>query len=181
MPQISIFRIFFLPNQKKGDYHVIISSKLSEMICFWKWISLWFLSGPLLGHILLTKSFYNPFGRATTVKVPLINHLIHLVTIQNSLVTKNIKILLGSPYFLAHELGSRRWNWKFREKNFWNPNPELLLHSSYLGFNLGFVFKKCFFRNFQFHRRDPNSCAKNKVTQLIFVYFCDQRILDQVY
>ena len=29
------------------------------------------------------------------------------------------------------ELGSRRWNWKFREKHFWNPNPELLLHSSY--------------------------------------------------
>ena len=125
------FLEFFLSNQKKGDYHVIISSKLSKMICFWKWISLWFLSGPLLGHILLTKSFYNPFGRATTVKVPLINHLIHLVTIQNSLVTKNIKILLGSPYFLAHELGSRRWNWKFRERHFWNPNPELLLHSSY--------------------------------------------------
>ena len=29
------------------------------------------------------------------------------------------------------KLGSRRWNWKFREKHFWNPNPELLLHSSY--------------------------------------------------
>ena len=29
------------------------------------------------------------------------------------------------------QLGSRRWNWKFREKHFWNPNPELLLHSSY--------------------------------------------------
>ena len=28
-------------------------------------------------------------------------------------------------------IGSRRWNWKFREKHFWNPNPELLLHSSY--------------------------------------------------
>ena len=28
-------------------------------------------------------------------------------------------------------LGSRRWNWKFREKHFWNPNSELLLHSSY--------------------------------------------------
>ena len=28
-------------------------------------------------------------------------------------------------------IGSRRWNWKFREKYFWNPNPELLLHSSY--------------------------------------------------
>ena len=29
------------------------------------------------------------------------------------------------------DLGSRRWNWKFREKHFWNPNPEFLLHSSY--------------------------------------------------
>ena len=28
-------------------------------------------------------------------------------------------------------IGSRRWNWKFRENHFWNPNPELLLHSSY--------------------------------------------------
>ena len=28
-------------------------------------------------------------------------------------------------------LGSRRWNWKCREKHFWNPKPELLLHSSY--------------------------------------------------
>ena len=28
-------------------------------------------------------------------------------------------------------IGSRRWNWKFREKHFWNPNPELMLHSSY--------------------------------------------------
>ena len=28
-------------------------------------------------------------------------------------------------------LGCRRWNWKFREKHFWNPNPEFLLHSSY--------------------------------------------------
>ena len=28
-------------------------------------------------------------------------------------------------------LGSRRWNWKFREKHFLNLNPELLLHSSY--------------------------------------------------
>ena len=28
-------------------------------------------------------------------------------------------------------LGSRRWNWKFREKHFWNPNLELLLHSTY--------------------------------------------------
>ena len=28
-------------------------------------------------------------------------------------------------------VGSRRWNCKFREKHFWNPNPELLLHSSY--------------------------------------------------
>ena len=28
-------------------------------------------------------------------------------------------------------LGSRRWNWKFREKHFWNPNPELLSLSSY--------------------------------------------------
>jgi len=88
---------FHVVQSEKGDYHVIISSKLSEMICFWKWISLWFLSGPLLGHILLTKSFYNPFGRDTTVKVPLINHLIHLITIKNSLVKKYIKILLGSP------------------------------------------------------------------------------------
>ena len=29
-----------------------------------------------------------------------------------------------------HDLGSRRWNWKFRE-NFFNPNPDFLLHSSY--------------------------------------------------
>ena len=28
-------------------------------------------------------------------------------------------------------LGSRRWNWKFRGKHFWNPNPKLLLYSSY--------------------------------------------------
>ena len=32
---------------------------------------------------------------------------------------------------LGPVLGSRWWNWKFREKHFWNPNPELLLHSSY--------------------------------------------------
>ena len=28
-------------------------------------------------------------------------------------------------------LGSRRWNWKFQEKHFWNPNPELLFHSNH--------------------------------------------------
>ena len=28
-------------------------------------------------------------------------------------------------------IGSRRWNWKFREKHFLNPKPELLLHSRY--------------------------------------------------
>ena len=28
-------------------------------------------------------------------------------------------------------LRSRRWNWKFWKKHFWNPNPELLLNSSY--------------------------------------------------
>ena len=28
-------------------------------------------------------------------------------------------------------LGSRRWNWKFREFFFLNPNPDFLLHSSY--------------------------------------------------
>ena len=33
--------------------------------------------------------------------------------------------------FFEPMIGSRRWNWKFREKHFWNPNPELLLHSSY--------------------------------------------------
>ena len=26
---------------------------------------------------------------------------------------------------------SRRWNWKFRKKHFWIPNPEVLLHLSY--------------------------------------------------
>ena len=29
-------------------------------------------------------------------------------------------------------IGSRRWNWKFRERYFLNPKPELLLHSSYI-------------------------------------------------
>ena len=71
-------------------------------------------------------------------------------------------------------LGSRRWNWKFREKHFWNPNPELLLHyrlsksaimkkcEKYKKCFSREVrdsdFKKCFSRNFQFHRRDP-TCA----------------------
>ena len=32
---------------------------------------------------------------------------------------------------LLFGLGSRRWNWKFRGKYFWNPDDELLLHSSY--------------------------------------------------
>ena len=32
---------------------------------------------------------------------------------------------------LEYEIGSRRWNWKFWEKHFWNPNPDFLLHSSY--------------------------------------------------
>ena len=30
----------------------------------------------------------------------------------------------------VYKLGSRRWNWKFREKHFWNPNLELLLQST---------------------------------------------------
>ena len=37
---------------------------------------------------------------------------------------------LLDPYEMP-KLGSRRWNWKFREKHFWIPNPEFLLHSSY--------------------------------------------------
>ena len=36
-----------------------------------------------------------------------------------------------SRALLRSEIGSRRRNWKFREKHFWNPNSELLLHSSY--------------------------------------------------
>ena len=37
----------------------------------------------------------------------------------------------GPVSFSRLRVGSRRWNWKFRERHFWNPNPELLLHSSY--------------------------------------------------
>ena len=49
-------------------------------------------------------------------------------------------------------LGSWRWNWKFREKYFWNPDDELLLHSSYsfwpyqwqrLGLSKSASMKKC--------------------------------------
>ena len=72
-------------------------------------------------------------------------------------------------------LGSRRWNWKFRKKHFRNPNPELLLHSSYsfwpwlstsgsrwdlastLSWKKCEKYKKCFSRNFQFHRQDPKT------------------------
>ena len=41
--------------------------------------------------------------------------------------SSNILLYMGKP----HEIGSRRWNWKFQEKHFKDPNPELLLHSSY--------------------------------------------------
>ena len=46
-------------------------------------------------------------------------------------------------FYNLFDVGSRRWNWKFREKHFWNPNPELLLQ-----------FSKMLFP--EFHRRDPN-------------------------
>ena len=39
------------------------------------------------------------------------------------------------------ELGSRRWNWKFREKQFWNPKSELLLHSSYIIEHSSFIIE----------------------------------------
>ena len=45
----------------------------------------------------------------------------------------------------VYELGSRRWNWKFREKAWEKQDTELLLHST------------CFSRNFQLHRRDPST------------------------
>ena len=51
------------------------------------------------------------------------------------MVTYSIFVTMGrnsvSIWSESFAVGSRRWNWKYREKHFWNPNPELLLHSSY--------------------------------------------------
>ena len=33
-------------------------------------------------------------------------------------------------------VGSRRWNWKFREKHFWNPNPENFCYIQVIVFDL---------------------------------------------
>ena len=47
----------------------------------------------------------------------------------------DLLLIFSNEPFITNEslakLGSRRWNWKFREEHFWNPNLEFLLHSSY--------------------------------------------------
>ena len=51
---------------------------------------------------------------------------------RNSCVFRTSFHFRTSPEFkmIVQRVGSQRWNWKFREKYFWNSNPELLLHSS---------------------------------------------------
>ena len=60
-------------------------------------------------------------------KTKLTPDMVKSYTFQILQVINSISIHFPSWYSVV----SRRWNWKFREKHFWNPNPELLLHSSY--------------------------------------------------
>ena len=58
----------------------------------------------------------------------------HFKKTQSTTANKYIFSLYLPPFLLVRiisGLGSRPWNWKFQEKHFKDPNPELLLHSSY--------------------------------------------------
>ena len=94
----------------------------------------------------------------------------HLIGLKEFWV-KSLWVKVDGPwvevYAAQFHLGSRRWNWKFREKACDKQNPELLLHSSYSfwpklftsgsGWDLAspLPWKNCE-KSFQLHRRDPN-------------------------
>ena len=101
-------------------------------VVFWFYLCLYFLFS-------ITWIIWSRYSKTLIQKVHLTSLLVHI----NHYIMINLKVSrLDTPWseirgpsqlslWIIHVLGSRRWNCKFREKHFWNPNPELLLHSSY--------------------------------------------------
>ena len=107
-----------------------------SMLCF-DWprapASIWNLAWAK-SHLLI--GFPQSWIAITMVaKTPqIIKHIVRALNYAIETVTHTVWVIRFSTgsHWDIWKLGSRRWNWKFQEKYFWNPNPELLLHSSYI-------------------------------------------------
>ena len=79
----------------------------------------------------VNKAIFEPVWKCKSISSIKSNHF-HVLTILNFQPYRS-ETIKYQPEITGREypVRSRRWNWKFRKRHFWNPNPEFLLHSSY--------------------------------------------------
>ena len=125
----------------------------SKMWKFWNTKSRHYKSKSWQGSTDIPTLYY---FRPVAIQLLVVYHLIVSVYRSTSLVLENLSysvlkitinqvraysffqigrssLIMDGPVadHIRFALGSRRWSWKFREKHFGNPNPELRWHSSY--------------------------------------------------